>query len=776
MRLEILRPRRDDVVDAGFAIALTALGLVGLRSAFGGWSYLTAGLVGMVVGLLVGHTMITLRLSPLRAFALACASFVVVGTVVAGRESSLLGLVPTHESFFGLVDGLVSGWRRLLTSLPPSGTLGNLLAVPYAVGFVAVISAYLLARRTRLTATVVLPASAALTASILFGTRRPFSLLVQGALFAGMGLAWAAVRTGRRRQRILQSSGMRRLVVAGAMLVLSGVLGLMIGPRLPLADANDRFVLRAAPPFDPRQHGSPLNSFQRLLIGEDYEGVVLFTVEGLQPSEEVRRIRLAAMDDYDGVVWRVTGGSTSGAAEFLRVGSSVRSGVVGESRAVNFRMGALPGIWVPTVGTVAGVRWSGGARGERLRDLFRLSVEANTAVVPVAGGWAEGDRYTIRSIQETSPNADQLQSAPIASGVLRPLGRELPDDLAALAAGITKGEASPYAQAKALETWFRQGYYKKGDEQPGITTNPPGHSIARLRSFLQNDVPVGNAEQYAASMALFARTLGLPARVVMGFRLQPGSESVRGEDVDAWVEVGFADAGWVPFYPTPYENTAEPDLKQKQKRQQFESTEVPPPPIAPPPSEPPLTEEGSKRERPKPPNADKDFAGPSGEGLSPLVVGLLSLPAIAALVPLTVVALKRRRRNRRRQHPEIGQRVAGGWQELIDLATDAQIVIAATATRREAAVTLALPAAAEAAAVADTLAFSGRDPVAEDAEHLWSIILTARRDVLAGLGPWAKVRAAVNPASLRRHHPFSRSSGIRVPSGADRPSRALVRS
>lgn len=56
---------------------------------------------------------------------------------------------------------------------------------------------------------------------------------------------------------------------------------------------------------------------------------------------------------------------------------------------------------------------------------------------------------------------------------------------------------------------------------------------------------VGDAEQYASAMALFARQQGFASRVVMGFaptedeRAQGDSLTFTGSDMDAWVEVYF---------------------------------------------------------------------------------------------------------------------------------------------------------------------------------------------------------------------------------------------
>ena len=56
-------------------------------------------------------------------------------------------------------------------------------------------------------------------------------------------------------------------------------------------------------------------------------------------------------------------------------------------------------------------------------------------------------------------------------------------------------------------------------------------------------------------MALFARLLGIPARVGMGYtagsQLADGSWVVQTKDAHAWPELYFDGVGWLRFEPTP---------------------------------------------------------------------------------------------------------------------------------------------------------------------------------------------------------------------------------
>lgn len=82
---------------------------------------------------------------------------------------------------------------------------------------------------------------------------------------------------------------------------------------------------------------------------------------------------------------------------------------------------------------------------------------------------------------------------------------------------------------------------------------PAGNSGDALVDFLQNKQ--GYCEQYATAMTIMLRTLGIPARVAIGFTQGQatgnGEYIISSHDAHAWVEVRFDTAGWVRFDPTP---------------------------------------------------------------------------------------------------------------------------------------------------------------------------------------------------------------------------------
>src|SRR5690606_34072882 len=105
------------------------------------------------------------------------------------------------------------------------------------------------------------------------------------------------------------------------------------------------------------------------------------------------------------------------------------------------------------------------------------------------------------------------------------------------------------AAAKVLVDTFREGFYSDG--KPNEVQSAAGHGVKRLTDLVSPEEMIGNAEQYASAMGVASQARGLPARVVIGFKVPDRSGKIVGSDVDAWVEVKLERVGWVAFQPTP---------------------------------------------------------------------------------------------------------------------------------------------------------------------------------------------------------------------------------
>jgi len=113
---------------------------------------------------------------------------------------------------------------------------------------------------------------------------------------------------------------------------------------------------------------------------------------------------------------------------------------------------------------------------------------------------------------------------------------------------ITKGMASPYEKAKAIEKYLREHY------QYTLTPDwvPEGKEFVSYFLFESQE---GYCTYFATAMVVLLRTQGIPARYVEGYRLpqesQGGVYQVLGTNAHAWVEAHMGPGGWVTFEPTP---------------------------------------------------------------------------------------------------------------------------------------------------------------------------------------------------------------------------------
>jgi len=114
---------------------------------------------------------------------------------------------------------------------------------------------------------------------------------------------------------------------------------------------------------------------------------------------------------------------------------------------------------------------------------------------------------------------------------------------------VTSGLSSDYERALALQSFFRDRDNFTYDLNAGY-----GDGYHAMALFLQKRR--GYCQHFAATMAMMARELGIPSRVVVGF-LSPSRDHGANDyvfttdDAHAWPELYFSGVGWVRFEPTP---------------------------------------------------------------------------------------------------------------------------------------------------------------------------------------------------------------------------------
>ena len=174
-----------------------------------------------------------------------------------------------------------------------------------------------------------------------------------------------------------------------------------------------------------------------------------------------------------------------------------------------------------------------------------------TIISPI--GLGKGAAYTVQSyVYDATPT--QLRSSSqfstafgLSTGVYTQLPQAYPQ-VSALASSVTAGDPTTFDKVEALISWMG-AHTRYSTDIPPL---PAGQDT--VDDFLFGS-RVGFCEQISTSLAVMLRTLGIPAREVVGYipdSYNPVTDlyDVRAEDAHAWVQVWFPGFGWQSFDPT----------------------------------------------------------------------------------------------------------------------------------------------------------------------------------------------------------------------------------
>jgi transglutaminase-like putative cysteine protease len=178
---------------------------------------------------------------------------------------------------------------------------------------------------------------------------------------------------------------------------------------------------------------------------------------------------------------------------------------------------------------------------------FRGDIEE----LSVRRGLNRGDTYNSVGSKSIA-TADQLRAAGAqypdwVSDRYLQLPKDLPRRVGDESRRVAGAANTPYDQAVAIEAYLRGFPYDLAVDVP-----PAGQDLV---DYLLFDLRRGYFDFQATGMTVMLRTLGIPARLAVGYVLDPNevfetTYIVRKDDAYAWVEVYFPKYGWVPFNPT----------------------------------------------------------------------------------------------------------------------------------------------------------------------------------------------------------------------------------
>lgn len=522
--------------DLAATAALTAYSLVvaaGFARVFSGWSFLWELGVLVVLGHGTSFALRRLRVPGWVAIPLL-AVFLLWLVLVQQYRGTMTWLVPTGETW-DLVELDLSLVRdQFETAVAPVlyGAGWAMLAGVAVV--VTVVMADSFAFRAEARGEALVPGGVLFVfIAALSSDRLRIALtvlLVATGTVAVVALRALHDRSRRVELRSARSAASLAAPAAIATAVVVAVLAGIVGPRLPGA--------RAEPLYETRGRGggvtnivSPLVDIRsRLTNRGDAE---LFRVNADAPAYW----RVTTLPAFDGQRFslpqrpleRIDGDAALDGAPEIRQ----QIQVVG-----------LGGVLIPAASDPVGAE--GFSSGERL-DL-RLNRDTSSLLAP--DELQPGDLFRVVSARpELTP--DQLRAATSVAPpdtIFTELPDDLPDVVEQYAREVTAGTASSYDAAMAMQSWFRDP-----NEFTYSLEVQSGHGTNAIESFFVNRA--GYCEQFAATFATMARTLGIPSRVAVGFTPgvlnDEGWYSVIGKNAHAWPELWFDGVGWVAFEPTP---------------------------------------------------------------------------------------------------------------------------------------------------------------------------------------------------------------------------------
>ncbi|HRO92580.1 transglutaminaseTgpA domain-containing protein [Citricoccus sp.] len=261
----------------------------------------------------------------------------------------------------------------------------------------------------------------------------------------------------------------------------------------------------------------------------------------------------------------------------------------------------------------------------------------------------------------------------------------------ALAQEVTAGMTNPVEQAAAIQAHLTSGRFTYSETAP-VERGYDGSGLRMTEQFLE--AGAGYCIHYASAMTMMAQSVGIPARVVVGYApvaATPGTGTqhrVTSDRAHSWPELYLNGVGWVPFEPTPGVGRT-PSYTQAQGSGDPTPEADPRLPGTAASPNAPLPASGSGGEGAG--SAGRDGAARVDRTVGSMVLGLTLAAALAglAVLPRWLRARRRRRRLGARtgqvQGPAPGaidgpdpaadarrmrRRVRDAWQELEDTATD----------------------------------------------------------------------------------------------------------
>jgi len=521
---------------------LTVVTAISFCRIFSGWGFLPSYLVVATAGHLAAYALRRSKL-PFLLSLIGLTLFTYLLTAYFQVRQTLTFGVPLGRTWSFVLQEISDSWKLLGDAVPP-------LTLNSGFGFVGLISIGLIAFLSdafafRFAGRV----ESLIPSTIIFVVLSSVGADRNRAILTALWIATAIISVAvlRLRNQLTRSSklfgyrpGQTTMLSASYIAILAivaSVIALIIGPRIP--GANDDSWLsnhsgKAGTQLD------PLVDIRGRL--NDPTDEILFSVA----SESASYWRTTSLPNFDGTKWTVSQDLLDSAGGELANTSTITEVGVAETDVTQLvTIQSLAGNFAPVANRPVQLR-------SATRSLF-YEPESGTLLVS-KDGLKRNDNYQIVSTVVV-PSADTLRmssssSPPNAEYLQLPQNKEI-TQLQKVVIEIIKDSTGNYDKLLAIQSYFRDNFLYSLDV-------PASNSTTATLDFLKRKT--GYCEQFSSTFALFARLIGVPSRVAIGFT--PGEQSligtsnvklfnVRSQHAHAWPEVWFDGIGWVLFEPTP---------------------------------------------------------------------------------------------------------------------------------------------------------------------------------------------------------------------------------
>ena len=479
------------------------------------------------------------RRSLLLATAVSAVLLVVAIGIIVFPATTWFG-APTLETLRQMGHAAAQVGEEARIQISPAPANDSLMLAAITAVWAAVFSCFALAFRAGSPLLSLVPpvALVAFADSVLNGVIKP----IYGVLFLIAALAIVFADSLRRihgwgpvwsppgaRNHLLPSAGRGARRIGAGAVVLAALAPIFV-PGFGSKAVIDLSSINA----DSRVHVSPLVEIGAIL--NQGNPVEVFQVHSDQPAYW-RMVGLDVLDDKG----QFSPAIEQGAA--VQEGQQLATGLQGTTITEQFTVTNDLGYnWLPIAYEPSAL-----VQADDSVTWFKGSQTMTVAEPPNRGA-----TYSVESVYPT-PTARELEATAPGSPVQYPgetdLPGTLPREITDLAEQWTHNDTTVFDQVMSIQRHLTDPAMYRYDQAAKYAPTMQG-----LANFLLTGKR-GFCQQFASAMAVMLRSLGIPARVAMGYAsgalVGDNTWSVMTTDLHAWVEVPFEGYGWLPFEPTP---------------------------------------------------------------------------------------------------------------------------------------------------------------------------------------------------------------------------------